>query len=527
MLAASSLVGCAGKVTSGNSGNPTTASITGQPVNQSVSMGQSATFAVTADGTAPLLYQWRKNAANIANAVSASYTTPPTAAADNGARYDVVVSNSVGTVTSVAATLAVSSTATTAPKITTQPVNQTVTLGQAATFTVVAAGTPAPAYQWQKNGVNISGATSTSYSTPATVAGDTGSKFDVVVTNSAGSVTSASATLTVSSTATTKPNITTQPANQAVTLGQSATFTVIATGTPAPTYQWQKNGANISGATSASYSTPPTVAGDTGSTFDVVVTNSAGSVTSASATLTVSAVAPPSGVDVTTYHYDNLRTGQNLNETVLTPANVNQTKFAKLGSFNVDGHVDAQPLYLSNLAIPDKGTKNVLYVVTEHDTVYAFDADSVSGNSSTILWQHSVLASGETSSDDRGCGQVTPEIGITSTPVIDRARNAIYLIAVSKTSGSDVHPPHSRARPHHRRGTLRRPNHDCRKLPRYRRKQLRRKGGVRSAAIQRAARPAANRRHDLHHVGLALRCWSLHLVGDVLQRRHSRSRSAS
>jgi hypothetical protein len=354
MLAASSLVGCAGKVGYGHSGNPTTASIIAQPVNQSVSMGQSATFAVTADGTAPLLYQWRKNAANIANAVSASYTTPPTAAADNGAKYDVVVSNSVGTVTSVAATLAVSSTATTAPKITTQPVNQTVTLGQAATFTVVAAGTPAPTYQWRKNGLNISGATSTSYSTPATVAGDTGSAFDVVVTNSAGSVTSASATLTVST------------------------------------------------------------------------------------------VATPSGVDVTTYHYDNLRTGQNLNETVLTPANVNQTKFAKLGSFTVDGHVDAQPLYLSNLAIPGKGTKNVLYVVTEHDTVYAFDADSVSGNSSTILWQHSVLASGETSSDDRGCGQVTPEIGITSTPVIDRARNAIYLIAVSKTSGSTyIHRIHA------------------------------------------------------------------------------------
>jgi hypothetical protein len=85
-----------------------------------------------------------------------------------------------------------------------------------------------------------------------------------------------------------------------------------------------------------------------------------------------------------------------------------------------------------------------LYVVTEHDSVYAFDADSVNGNTSTILWQKSVLASGETSSDDRGCGQVTPEIGITSTPVIDRTRNAIYLIAVSKTSGGNyVHRIHA------------------------------------------------------------------------------------
>ena len=103
--------------------------------------------------------------------------------------------------------------------------------------------------------------------------------------------------------------------------------------------------------------------------------------TSNSATLTVnSAPTPTSNVDVPTYHYDNLRTGQNTNETTLTPRNVKQSKFGKVGTFAVDGKVDAQPLYLSNVAIPNKGTKNVLYVVTEHDTVYAFDADSVNGS---------------------------------------------------------------------------------------------------------------------------------------------------
>jgi len=108
MLVASAVAGCAGKVTSGNSGSPTAASITAQPVNQSVAVGQSATFAVIAGGSAPLSYQWRKNGANIANAASATYVTPPTAASDNGAKYDVVVSNSMATVTSVAATLTVS-----------------------------------------------------------------------------------------------------------------------------------------------------------------------------------------------------------------------------------------------------------------------------------------------------------------------------------------------------------------------------------------------------------------------------------
>jgi hypothetical protein len=248
----------------------------------------------------------------------------------------------------------------------------------------------------------------------------------------------------------TAPVITTQPAAQSVAVGQAATFVVVATGSAPLTYQWQKNHTNIAGATSTSYATPATSTSDSGETFDVVVSNSIGTVTSNPASLTVHAVGggtPPgntSSLDVTTYHYDNLRTGENTHETILTPANVTASKFGMLGTFSVDGHVDAQPLYLSNVAIPAQGTKNVLYVVTEHDSVYAFDADSVSGNSATTLWHSSMLAAGETSSDDRGCGQVTPEIGITSTPVIDRTRNAIYLVAVSRTSaGNYIHRFHA------------------------------------------------------------------------------------
>lgn len=152
---------------------------------------------------------------------------------------------------------------------------------------------------------------------------------------------------------------------------------------------------------------------------------------------------PTSSTDVVTYHYDNQRTGQNLNETTLTPANVNATKFGKLGEFIVDGKVDAQPLYLSQVTIGGQ-KKNVLYAATEHGSVYAFDADSVSGTSSTQIWKASMLGAGEVQSDDRGCGQVTPEIGITSTPVIDRGRNAIYVIAVSKdSSGQYIHRIHA------------------------------------------------------------------------------------
>ena len=148
--------------------------------------------------------------------------------------------------------------------------------------------------------------------------------------------------------------------------------------------------------------------------------------------------------DVATYHYDAMRSGAITTETVLTPANVNSTTFGLLGSFAVDGSVDAQPLYLSNLPIPGVGTKNVLYVVTEHDSVFAFDADSVNGVTATSLWKASMLQTGESPSDDRNCGQVSPEIGITSTPVIDRARNAIYVVAVSRnSSGSYFHRLHA------------------------------------------------------------------------------------
>src|SRR5208282_2910737 len=166
--------------------------------------------------------------------------------------------------------------------------------------------------------------------------------------------------------------------------------------------------------------------------FRVIVTNAYGNVPSTAATLTVNPATTASAIDVVTYHYDNLRTGQNVSEMTLTPANVNVSSFGKLGEFAVDGLVDAQPLLLANLVIPNVGTKNVLYAVTENDSIYALDADSISATGGTVLWKSTALLSGETPSDNRGCGQVTPQIGITSTPVIDRGRNAIYLVAMSK-----------------------------------------------------------------------------------------------
>ena len=146
---------------------------------------------------------------------------------------------------------------------------------------------------------------------------------------------------------------------------------------------------------------------------------------------------PPTTSSVTTYHNDNARTGQNLNETTLTPSNVNASSFGMLFVIATDGKVDAQPLYLPNLTISGQGSHNLLFVATEHGSVYGFDADT-----GTQLWHTSTLASGEVPSDDRGCDQVTPEIGVTSTPVIDPtagAHGTIYVVAMSKDGSGNYH----------------------------------------------------------------------------------------
>jgi Immunoglobulin I-set domain len=232
------------------------------------------------------------------------------------------------------------------------------------------------------------------------------------------------------------PAITVQPSNVTVAVGQTATFSVQATGSGTLAYQWQKSNTAISGATSSSYTTAPAAAADSGSQFAVIVSNSIGNVTSNPATLTVS-TSGNSTTDVVTHHNDIARTGQNLTETILNPGNVTSAKFGKIGFYSVDGLVDAQPLYASSVAVPSNGTRNILIAATEHDSVYAFDADS-----GTVLWQTSALKSGETTSDNRGCSQVTPEIGITSTPVIDRTRGTngvIYVVAMSKDASLKYH----------------------------------------------------------------------------------------
>src|SRR5580704_2949823 len=151
----------------------------------------------------------------------------------------------------------------------------------------------------------------------------------------------------------------------------------------------------------------------------------------------VSAAVLSGQINVLTWHNDNARTGQNLQETILTPANVNPERFGRLATLSVDGKVDAQPLYVQNVAIPGQNVHNVLYVATEHGSLYQFDADTF-----VQLGRVSLLGANETPSDDHGCGQVTPEIGITATPAIDLKAGLsgmIYAIAQSKDVNQRYH----------------------------------------------------------------------------------------
>jgi hypothetical protein len=147
---------------------------------------------------------------------------------------------------------------------------------------------------------------------------------------------------------------------------------------------------------------------------------------------------------VATYHNDNARTGANTLETVLTPENVNAARFGRLYSFPVDGYVYAQPLYMPQVATPGYGIRNVVIVATQHDSVYAFDSDS---SSPTPLWKVNFLnpdaGVGTLTPQDVNASDILPEIGITSTPVIDVASNTVYVVAATKENGAYYHRLHA------------------------------------------------------------------------------------
>ena len=275
--------------------------ITVQPAtNQSMAVGGTAAFSVTAIGQVPLSYHWQFNGSNLVNGgriigATTSMLTVTNAQTTNSGIYSVTVTNIAGSVTSSNAVLLVTNIP---PAITLQPTNQTVTVTSNVTFVVTATGTVPLNYQWQFNGTNltnggnISGATTNVLKISPAQLTNSGN-YTVVVTNAGGAVTSSVAMLTVAS----SPVITLQPTNQTMAVGATATFVITAVGIVPLSYQWQvngtnlANGGNISGATANTLTISNAQTTNSG-TYTVIVTNVAGSVTSSNAVLTVTNIPP-------------------------------------------------------------------------------------------------------------------------------------------------------------------------------------------------------------------------------------------
>jgi chitodextrinase len=219
------------------------------------------------------------------------------------------------------------------------------------------------------------------------------------------------------------------PRQAALTPGQTQAYTATSPGGGLPTVTWSVDG--VAGGTTASGTitaggiyTAPAAAG----THTVSAAVQGGSNTGSGSVFVTNYAG------IFTFHNDNMRTGQNSSETVLTTSNVNSASFGKLFTRPTDGLTYASPLYVENVSVPAQGSKNLVYIATEHDSVYAYDAD---GKSTTPVWKDSFInpANGVTTvpaADTGECCDIPNEIGITSTPVIDKTTNTLYVVAKTK-----------------------------------------------------------------------------------------------
>jgi uncharacterized repeat protein (TIGR01451 family) len=265
--------------------------ITGQPANQSVVLGASASFTVTASGTEPLNYQWSHEGADLIDATNASLTITNSQLGDAG-NYAVRVFNLFGTQSSSNALLTVGI----LPSVTTQPTNVAVEVGGDATFTITADGTAPLNYQWSFNGTNVMDATNSTLALTNVQIAEAGD-YAVLVSNAFGTEQSSNAVLVVGD----PPLIAAQPANQSIVLGTAASFTVTATGTEPLNYQWSHEAADLTDATNATLTIPSSQLGDAGN-YSVRVFNLFGTQSSSNALLTVgilpSVTAQPTNVAV-------------------------------------------------------------------------------------------------------------------------------------------------------------------------------------------------------------------------------------
>jgi pectin methylesterase-like acyl-CoA thioesterase len=381
-----------------------------QPISQTQQAGDPVNLIVAANGggaaSAALSYQWYKGVTAItlgenATAQSATFTIASAALGDSG-DYHVVVTNVAGSATSSTATLTISSGAI-APQVLTQPNGATILVGGAKTFTILANGTAPLAYQWQlstDSGASyqdIGGATDTSYTIATAVLGNTG-LYRCVVTNGQGSATSDAVALVVNQ----APGITAQPASVNLQPGAQLTLSVTAYGTPAPTYQWKKNGALIGGATSSTYSVPTASGADTAN-YTVVVTNTVSTVTSSVASVAVlsSSLAPTALSPISSGSARN--TDTRLSLTFNAPVTAGVSGFLRIYDASNNTVVDSID-FVAATALRDSlrsgSAISTLLLPVQNKTIggvtnFNYYALTISGSTVTIYPRNGVLAYGK------------------------------------------------------------------------------------------------------------------------------------
>ncbi|HTU41304.1 MAG TPA: Ig-like domain-containing protein [Candidatus Aquilonibacter sp.] len=393
------------------------------PATVSISMGATQQFTATAkysDGSTANVSStvtWTVGSSSIATIKASGLLT---AVASGSTTVTASLSGTTGSASLDVETVTVTKTLT---SISVTPPTASINIGANQQYTATGkysdGSTGSVAVTWSTSSASIATINSSGLAT-GVAAGS------ITVTATSGSV-SGTAALTVNAEVVTAISVT--PTSVSLTVGGTEQFTATAT---------YSNGSSGNVTSSATWSSTNSSVATVKAGFAIAVGAGTAGVTaslngfSSSATVTVSS-STSTGVNIPTYHVDQNRSGANLNETTLTPANVTVSSFGKLFSYLVDGYVYGQPLLVSNLTMGDGSTHNVLFAATENDSVYAFDADSNAGTNAGLLWQTSLLQSGESAVTN---GPIQPVEGVTSTPAIDTATNTMYVVSTQTSTGA-------------------------------------------------------------------------------------------